>query len=173
MLSDKGINVSLTISTGVMLTEIPDYINHDYREATSELEKLGFTVEKEYASSNDVEKDFVVDISPAPGEKLPAGATVYVFISVGPEEETVIMPYLVGKSQSEAETMIEAYKLTLVSVSTVFNEAPEGTVVGQNVEAGTELPVRSRIYLQVSLGPEPTPEPTSEPIPLGDPGTDG
>ena len=168
MLSDKGINVSLTISTGVMLTEIPDYVNHDYREATSELEKLGFTVEKIYASSNDIEPDFVVDINPTPGEKLPAGATVYVTVSVGPEVETVIMPYLVGYSQPEAETLIEAYNLTLVSVSAVYNDtAPAGTVVGQNVEAGTELPVHSRIYLQVSLGPEttPTPEPTEEPVP--------
>ena len=160
MLSDKGINVSLTISTGVMLTEIPDYVNHDYREATSELEKLGFTVERIYASDNSIEKDFVVDISPAPGEKLPAGATVYVTISVGPEEETVIMPYLVGYSQPEAETLLEAYKLTLVSVSTVYNDTiPAGAVVGQNVDAGTELPVYSRIYLQVSLGPETTPAP--------------
>jgi hypothetical protein len=54
MLSDKGINIRLTISTGVMLTEIPDYLEHDYREATSELEKLGFTVEKLYASSDTV-----------------------------------------------------------------------------------------------------------------------
>ena len=174
MLSDKGINVSLTISTGVMLTEIPDYVNHDYREATSELEKLGFTVEKIYASSNDIEKDFVVDISPTPGEKLPAGATVYVTISVGPEVETVIMPYLVGYSQPEAEAMLEAYKLTLVSVSTVYNDTiPAGAVVGQNVEAGTELAVHSKIYLQVSLGPEATPEPTEEPIPIGEPDMDG
>ena len=176
MLSDKGINVSLTISTGVMLTEIPDYVNHDYREATSELEKLGFTVEKLYASSNDIEKDFVVDINPTPGEKLPAGATVYVTISVGPEVETVIMPYLVGTSQAEAETMLEAYKLTLVSISSVYSDsAPVGTVVGQNVEAGTELAVHSKIYLQVSLGPEttPTPEPVEDRIPLGEPDMEG
>ena len=173
MLSDKGINVDLTISTGVMLTEIPDYIDHDYREATSELEKLGFTVEKLYASSDDVPVDCVVDISPAPGEKLPAGATIYVTISTGPEVEMMIMPYLVGYTQQEAENIISAYKLNLVSVSQVYNDNyPAGTVVGQNVEAGTELPLNSKIYLQVSLGPEttPTPEPTATPVPAEDAG---
>jgi len=172
MLTDKGINVDLTISTGVMLTEIPDYINHDYREATSELEKLGFAVEKLYASSDAVPEDFVADISPMPGEKLPAGATVYVTISLGPEEETVIMPYLVGSSRAEAEATIEAYRLQLVSVSSVYNDDyPEGIVVGQNVDAGAEIPVHSRIYLQISLGPEatPTPEPTPEPTPVPTP----
>lgn len=171
MLTDKGINMQLTISTGVLLTEIPDYVEHDYREATSELEKLGFTVEKLYASSDDVPVDCVVDISPAPGEKLPAGATIYVTISTGPEVEMMIMPYLVGYTQQEAENIISAYKLNLVSVSSVYSDtAPVGTVVNQNVEAGTEIPINSKIYLQISLGPEttPTPKPTATPVPEAD-----
>ncbi len=171
MLTDKGINMQLTISTGVLLTEIPDYVEHDYREATSELEKLGFTVEKLYASSDDVPVDCVVDISPAPGEKLPAGATIYVTISTGPEVEMMIMPYLVGYTQQEAENIISAYKLNLVSVSSVYSDtAPVGTVVSQNVEAGTEIPINSKIYLQISLGPEttPTPKPTATPVPEDD-----
>ncbi len=171
MLTDKGINMQLTISTGVLLTEIPDYVEHDYREATSELEKLGFTVEKLYASSDDVPVDCVVDISPAPGEKLPAGATIYVTISTGPEVEMMIMPYLVGYTQQEAENIISAYKLNLVSVSSVYSDtAPVGTVVNQNVEAGTEIPINSKIYLQISLGPEttPTPKPTATPVPEDD-----
>ena len=172
MISDKGINVDLTISTGVMFTEIPNLVDHDYMEATGELERLGFTVEKIYASSDDIALDRVVNINPAPGDKLPAGATVYVTISLGPEIETVIMPYLVGYTQSEAEDMIEAYKLTLVSVSPVYNDTiPYGCVVNQNVDAGTEIDVHSKIYLQVSLGPEPTPtpKPTPTPEPIPDP----
>lgn len=168
MLSDKGINVDLTISTGVMLTEIPDLVDHDYQEVTSELERLGFKVEKLYASSDDIALDNVVDISPSPGEQLPAGATVYVTISLGPEVETVIMPYLVGYTQAEAEHMLEQYKLTLVSVSPVYSDdIPYNCVVSQNVEAGTEIEAFSKIYLQISLGPEttPTPEPTPEPTP--------
>lgn len=168
MLSDKGINVDLTISTGVLLTEIPDYVDHDYREATSELEKLGFSVEKLYASSDTIIADNVMDISPTPGEKLPAGATIYITISTGPQVETVIMPYLVGYSQKEAEELISAYRLNLVSVGTLFSDtAPVGTVVSQNVEAGTEIAVNSKIYLQISLGPENTPTPAPTAVPEG------
>ena len=172
MLTEEGINVDLTISTGVMLVQIPESLGHDYREVTSDLEKLGFNVEKLYVSSNDVEVDSVIDISPAPGERLPAGATVYVTISMGPDEETVIMPYLVGDTQQNAEVQIEALRLTLVSVSAVYNSTvPAGCVVSQNVDAGTEIPVQSKIYLQVSLGPEvtPTPEPTPTPAPTAEP----
>ncbi len=172
MLTEDGINVDLTISTGVMLVQIPESLSGDYREVTSELEKLGFNVEKLYVSSNDVALDSVIDISPAPGERLPAGATVYVTISLGPDEETVIMPYLVGDTQQNAEAQIEALRLTLVSVSAVYNKnVPAGCVVSQNVDAGTEIPVQSKIYLQISLGPEftPTPEPTAAPAPTEEP----
>jgi serine/threonine-protein kinase len=168
MLSDNGIDIDLVISTGVMLTEIPDYTNYEYREAISALEKAGFVVEKTFESSSNVTTDYIINISPSPGEKLPAGATVYITVSLGPEVETVIMPYLVGKMQNFAEEQINSLNLTLVTVSSVYSDAYEaGAVISQNVEAGTEIPVHSKIYLQVSLGPEPTPTPapTQEPTP--------
>lgn len=166
MLTADGIDVKLTISTGVMLKEIPDLINHDYREATNELEKLGFTVDKMFSASNEITPDYVINISPMPGEQLPAGATVYLTISLGPEVETVIMPYLVGKTRSDAEHELEASNLTLVSVSAVHNDnIAEGYIISQNVEAGTEIAVHSKIYLQVSLGPGATPTPAPTPTP--------
>ncbi|MBR4579499.1 MAG: Stk1 family PASTA domain-containing Ser/Thr kinase [Oscillospiraceae bacterium] len=166
MLTAEGINVDLTISTGVLMTQIPDYRGMEYQEATSEMEKLGFSVEKLYVSSNEVELDHIVDISPSPGEMLPAGATVYVTISAGPEETTVIMPYLVSAGRSDAEEQIRSLGLKLVSVSEVYNNnIPAGCVVSQNVEAGTEIPVGSKIYLQVSLGPQVTPSPIPTEVP--------
>lgn len=166
MLSDDGIDISLVISTGVMLTDIPDYVNYDYREAITALEKLGFVVEKIFEPSDTVTTDYIINISPSPGEKLPAGATVYVTISLGPEVETVIMPYLVGKTQWYAEEQMSSMNLTLVTVSPVYSDTmEEGMVISQNVEAGTEIPVHSKIYLQVSLGPEPTPTPSPTPVP--------
>lgn len=166
MLSDGGIDIALVISTGVMLTDIPDYINYDYREAVTALEKLGFVVEKIFEPSDTVTTDYIINISPSPGEKLPAGATVYVTVSLGPEVETVIMPYLVGKTQWYAEDQIQSMNLTLVTVSPVYSDTvAEGMVISQNVEAGTEIPVHSKIYLQVSLGPEPTPTPSPIPDP--------
>lgn len=170
MLTSDGIHVTLTVSTGVMLTEIPNLLNYDYREATSELEKLGFVVDKTFADSDDVAADCVMQISPSPGEKLPAGATVYLTISQGAKTETVIMPYLVGKDYATAEAELAAARLTLVSVSYVYNNTiPVDYVVSQTVEAGTEIPAYSKIYLQISLGPETTPTPSPTPVPTQDP----
>ena len=166
MLTADGINVTLTVSTGVMLTEIPNLLSYDYREATSELERLGFVVDKTFADSDDIAADCVMQISPSPGEKLPAGATVYLTISQGARMETVIMPYVVGKDYATAEAELIAARLTLVSVSYVYNNTiPVDYVVSQTVEAGTEIPAFSKIYLQISLGPEATPTPSPSPVP--------
>ena len=111
-----------------------------------------------------------MQISPSPGEKLPAGATVYLTISQGAKTETVIMPYLVGKDYATAEAELTAARLTLVSVSYVYNNTiPVDYVVSQTVEAGTEIPAYSKIYLQISLGPETTPTPSPSPVPTQDP----
>ena len=135
-----------------------------------ELEKLGFVVDKTFADSDDVAADCVMQISPSPGEKLPAGATVYLTISQGAKTETVIMPYLVGKDYATAEAELAAARLTLVSVSYVYNNTiPVDYVVSQTVEAGTEIPAYSKIYLQISLGPETTPTPSPSPVPTQDP----
>jgi beta-lactam-binding protein with PASTA domain len=88
---------------------------------------------------------------------LPAGATIYITVSTGPDEDTVVMPYLVGMDQYTAERTLESLGLSLVSVSMVYNRAiPYGCVVSQNVDGGSEIPVGSKIYLQISLGPETT-----------------
>ena len=134
------------------------------------LEKLGFVVDKTFADSDDVAADCVMQISPSPGEKLPAGSTVYLTISQGAKTETVIMPYLVGKDYATAEAELAAARLTLVSVSYVYNNTiPVDYVVSQTVEAGTEIPAYSKIYLQISLGPETTPTPSPSPVPTQDP----
>ena len=48
-------------------------------------------------------------------------------------------------------------------------EAAQTAPVSQTVEAGTEIPAYSKIYLQISLGPETTPTPSPSPVPTQDP----
>lgn len=166
MLTDSGIDVEITVSTGVMMYEIPNYVNQDYMDASVQLEKLGFKVDKVYENSESVTEGYVISISPAPGEKLPAGSTVYLKISKGPEITLVIMPNLVGKTRQEAADMLEALNLTLMPINYVeSDEYPEGVVAGQNVEAGLEIEAHYKIYLNVSTGPAETPEPIFPPFP--------
>lgn len=160
MLTEDGIDVEITISTGIVMYEVPNYINRDYMEASVQLEKMGFKVEKVYDNSDSVTAGYVISISPSPGEKLPAGGTVYLVISNGPEIKTVIMPNLIGKTRWAAADQLEALGLTLMPIIYVSSdEYAEGEVVSQTVDAGLEVEMHTKVYLTVSTGPEATPEP--------------
>ena len=160
MLTEDGIDVEITISTGIVMYEVPNYINRDYMEASVQLEKMGFKVEKVYDNSDTVTAGYVISISPAPGEKLPAGGTVYLVISNGPEIKTVIMPNLIGKTRWAAADQLEALGLNLMPIIYVSsNEFAEGEVVSQTVDPGLEVEMHTKVYLTVSTGPEATPEP--------------
>ena len=73
----------------------------------------------------------------APGEKLPAGGTVYLVISNGPEVKTVIMPNLIGKTRWAAADQLEALGLNLMPIIYVSsNEYAEGEVISRITESG-------------------------------------
>ena len=164
---EEGIDIELTVSTGVMLVEIPDLVNWEYREATMELQRLGFVVDPETVASASITKDYVISTNPSAGESLPAGSTVYITISGGPEIEPIMMPNLVGLTQESAIARLESFNLTLGTISPVESELPEGTIIWQSVPAYTEVEEHTKVYLQVSIGPketeEPSPSPTDEP----------
>ena len=165
-LDGDGIDVSLTVSTGMQMIEVPDVVNTEYRDATQMLQKAGFVVgELEYEASKEITKEYVIFSNPAAGEKLPAGATVYLTISTGPTVAKVQMPQLVGLSRWTAVDKIEGANLALGSVTLVESEMAAGTVIWQSVDAYTMVDEHTRVYLQVSSGPKETepPEETPEP----------
>lgn len=155
MLTERGVDVELTISTGIVMYEIPNFNGHDYMEASVQLEKMGFRVEKVFENHETVDNGLVISISPSPGEKLPAGSTVYLVVSNGPVVRTVLMPSLVGKHISAAEEQLKLLKLSLMPIIYVSSdEIPEGQVITQTVEAGLEVETGTKVYLTVSSGPE-------------------
>ena len=176
MLTDEGIDLELTVSTGILMTKIPDLINQEYREATIALEKLGFVVQTEIIASDSITEGYVVSSKPLAGEELPAGSTVYLSISGGPDIKEVEMPNLIGKTKESAITLVAQAGLDLGSVSEVESEHPVGTIFWQNIEAGEKVPQHTVIYLKVSKGPKETPPPetetpTIEPTPTTDTST--
>lgn len=167
MLSANGINVELTVSSGVEMVKVPDVFNVEYREAISTLEAKGFEVVPEYVESQNITQDYVISTSPAAGESLTIGSTVYLQISAGPVLETVEMPWLIGMTQYGAEASIEANNLTLGSISAVNSNEPVGIVIWQSVTPGTVVNAHTKVYIQVSIGPAETDAP-EEPSDLPD-----
>ena len=160
MIVPEGIDVTLTVSTGVRQTTVPDVLNDPYSEATVTLQNAGFKVETQYAASDTVTEGYVISTDPAPGEQRAQGSTIFVTISSGPVERTVSMPNLVGRTESEAKSILNSNNLAYADTTYIESDQDEGTVIRQSIDAYEEVPEHTRIYLWVSTGPAETPEPT-------------
>lgn len=161
--SSDGINMDITVSTGLIMTEIPDLTNHEYRKATLELKELGFEVEQEIIASDSITQDYVVKTSPAAGEKLPAGSTVIIYVSGGPDLVEFEMPNVIGKTQDAAKALLAEKLLDIGSISEVESSQPKGTVIWQSIDAGEMVIKHTMVYLNISKGPPlETPAPPSE-----------
>lgn len=168
MVVPEGIDVSLTVSTGVRQTVIPDVTNKHYQEATIELQNDGFIVEIANTEASDtVTVDYVISTDPAPGEELAAGSTVFLTVSAGPSIKLVTMPNLVGSTEKDAIARIESSNLSYGDTTYIHSDYDEGTVIRQSIDAYSDVEEHTRIFIWVSLGPEttPTPEPTPSPTP--------
>ncbi|MEG1632518.1 MAG: Stk1 family PASTA domain-containing Ser/Thr kinase [Oscillospiraceae bacterium] len=167
MVVPEHISVELTVSTGVVQTDIPNVVNKQYQEATLELQNAGFRVESTVEASDKVTEDYVISTSPAAGEQLPAGSVVYISVSGGPSIKTVTMPSLIGLSEASAWKMVTSSNLSQGTASYVNSDYDKGIVFKQSVQAYSDVDEHTKIYIWVSLGPEETPSP--EPVPTPSP----
>ena len=177
MKDSAGVDVELKVSTGIQMLQMPDVVNKEYRDAQMTLQKTGFVVEYDYATSDTVTENYVISTNPEAGDSIPAGATVYMTVSTGPNIVTVQMPNLVGLSRAVAISRIESANLSLGTVTFVDSDMQVGTVIWQSVQANTTVNEHTKVYLQVSSGPKETeppettaiPEVTEEPPTVADP----
>lgn len=153
MITPEGIKVELAVSTGMVFTTVPDVTNLDYREARNRLQQAGFLVDIENATSNSVTKDYVISTSPNANEQLSSGSTVYVTVSTGPQISYVKMPNLIGLSEEAAVSKLESIGLSFGGSDRVSSDVDAGTVVGQSMDAFSEVEEHSKIYLKISTGP--------------------
>ena len=82
MKDSKGVEVELKVSTGIQMLQMPDVVNKEYRDARMTLQKTGFVVEYEFVKSETVTENYVISTNPEAGDSIPAGATVYMTISL-------------------------------------------------------------------------------------------
>ena len=155
--------LKVTVSSGSEIVFMPDLVNQEYRNAFLTLQKLKLEVREDLVVSDTVTEGYVISTSPAAGEELRPGDTVFLTVSSGPEIKYVSMPDLYGKTAQAAAAQLEALNLTVGSISEVEDDAERGTVIFQSTAPGTSIPEHSKINLNISSGPTETPPPEEEP----------
>ncbi|MBR0381474.1 MAG: Stk1 family PASTA domain-containing Ser/Thr kinase [Eubacterium sp.] len=153
---EEGTTVGLTL--GVKQTEkveVPALINMSSDEAEQKLKDVGLKVKKAYASSDTVEKDYVIEQSPKGGMMVDKGFTVTITICTGAGNCRV--PSLYGLSQKAAERELKNVGLELGDVGSDYSgDVGVGDVISQSITAGTTVEKGTRVSIVVSLGEQAT-----------------
>lgn len=153
---EKGGTITVNISRGAKTFQLPEYTGQEARQVKIELERLGvICVEGTPEFNDEVANGYVLRTEPVSGTELTAGDTVTLTVSKGPEIILVEMPNLMGCSENEALTLLEAAGLNWDPIVYEEYEGTPGQVIYQSVEALTQVEKGSTVAFTVSIEPPP------------------
>ena len=138
------------------LVEVPDLRGMTEEQARKELEgtELGLKVENDPQPSNQYDEGEIMSQDPAPGDEVEAHSTITVVLSSGEEAKMTEVPNVVGKSEAEAEKLIQDANLIVRHDSDYSSEVEDGDVISSDPKAGTEVEEGTEVTIVISLGAE-------------------
>jgi serine/threonine-protein kinase len=153
--------ILLSVSDGsIQEGKVPGVTGMAEADAKAALETAGFKVKVEEEASDSIEKGKVVRQTPGAEETASKGAEVTIYISTGQaqeDENTVAMPDLRGKTESEAKAALESAGLVCGTVSeTNSDTVEEGKVVSQSYNPGIAVNKGTTINIVLSAGAKKT-----------------
>ena len=136
--------------------KVPDLRGKTEEEAREELKDtgIGLTVSNERQPSNQYDEGEIMSQDPEPGEEVEMHSTITVILSSGEEAKTTRVPNVVGKSEAEAEKLIQEANLIVHHDSDYSSDVEEGNVISSDPKAGTEVEEGTEVTIVISLGAE-------------------
>ena len=175
--ADPDSLVTLVVSEGKPLVEVPYVIGFTRAEAAAAIEERGLVPQFEERES-DEPRNIVVATDPTTNDSIAEGSTVTVYYSDGPEE----VPDVVGETQEDAERILEEAGFNVNVVQSSDTKRPKGEVIQQSPEGGEEADEGDTVTIVVSNFEEPEETPSETPsetttetpgLPTDSPSTDG
>jgi serine/threonine-protein kinase len=137
--------------------KVPNVTGLLFRDASKRLAEVGFKAEhgesRFHAASP---KETVLEQSPGAGSRDAEGTTVTLVTSAG--QQLVSVPAIVGLSQADAQTALEAAGFELGTVSEKPSSAPKGQVIASTPAPGSKAAVPSSVAIIVSAGSTAEPQ---------------
>lgn len=152
--AEEGATITLKVSEGEPLVEMPGVVNMTEEQARSTLAEAGFTdIESTPVADPEAAEGTVVAQNPEAGTEAPRTTRVILQVSSGPESRSVPTD-LAGRSASEAEAILRNQGFEVVQQNESSATVPEGNVIRVEPSGGTELQEGDTVTLIVSAGPE-------------------
>lgn len=154
--------ITVTISGGPKIVEMPDLENEDYQTAFRLLRELGLKpMMPTYEYHEEIEANHIISFTPLKGNPVSPGTEVQMVVSKGPKVEQVPVPQLEGMTLETALSTIDIWNLKEGKVQPIYSDTvDEGKVVTQYPAADTLVDEGTEINLQISQGPDPATLPT-------------
>jgi len=155
-----GREIKVVISKGPEYGVFPDVTTGQLSKenAAIQIQNAGFTGKVTYDTkpSSNVPKDAVVAQDPASGSSWPKNSDrIRITISSGPEFYTINMPYVIGKTSTDAKAILEQNKLDVKVENEASGAIPVDVVIrttpnpGESVQQGTSV----TLFVSSGLGP--------------------
>ena len=146
----KNATVTLTVSSGKEITDVPDVTGLELESASRALDEAGLTLSDDITEedSDDVPAGQIISQSPAPGSQLSKGSKVKVTVSQGVKQ--VRIPRLTGMDWDDARQTLESLDVE-PQLELVDSEEPENRVLQAQSE-GREVDAGSTVVVRVSNG---------------------
>lgn len=147
----KDKKIKVVVSKGQKMVEVPDVTGKDIKVATYELEDtLGFKIEREDVVSEKVASGIIISQDAKKGETLPYGSTIKLQVSKGDGKETVVVPNVLGKTESDAKSALEDLGLTVSVKYSEDKTKSNGVVIAQSYPQNQTLKQGTLVEITVN-----------------------
>jgi beta-lactam-binding protein with PASTA domain/predicted Ser/Thr protein kinase len=148
---DEGSKVTLNISEGPQLKEVPNVVGLGRRDARRTLTDAGFEVQERRVPDDSVKADHVVRQTPSGNSQGERGQSVAIEVSSGPAQGVV--PDVVGKTEDDARAALEGAGFRVTVTPKEDPDAKPGTVLEQNPAKGAGAARGSPVTITVAVEP--------------------
>jgi beta-lactam-binding protein with PASTA domain/predicted Ser/Thr protein kinase len=149
----KGATVTITVSSGAPIVEVPDVRGRTLDAASDVLTTAGFRIATNLVNS-DKTPNTVLDQSPAANDRQPKGSIVTLTVSKGVEQ--ILVPNVRGRTASDAANLLGQAGFRTTTRNESSDDIPSGSVIRTEPAANTPLDRNSTVTMVVSSGPAPT-----------------
>jgi len=154
-----GRTVTVEVSNGPEMATVPDVTTGPISQdtAVNQIYKVGFTAAPiiTTAPNADVPKGYVVAQSPAANTTLAKNGDIHLTISSGPPYRTINMPNVIGKTSTDAQTILNQNGLIPLIQTEDSTTSPIDVVIRTTPNPGEAVQQGDQVNVVVSRGPGP------------------
>jgi serine/threonine-protein kinase len=151
--TEGGTSITLVVSRGPPKVDAPDLVGHPVGEATAALSQLGFAVDVQRRTDENVPLDAVIATDPPTPSALAKESKITLVVSDGPAP--VRVPDVANGTYDAAAATLTQSRFTPTRAPDEFSTTVEtGKVIRTDPVAGTLAPRGSSVAVVVSKGPE-------------------